>query len=834
MPMREIRLTVRSLARTPLFTLTAVLSLALGIGATTAIFSMLNQVLLRTLPVKEPAELAFLYHPGPVQGSSSTSEQGGPAFSYPMFREMQVQQTAFSGLAGAYSVAASVAYNNNASTGSALLVSGNYFQVLGVGAAIGRVFDENDDREPGGHPLVVISHAYWTSRFGADRGMLNRTMVVNGRGMTIVGVAQKGFSSEKPGSAPEIFVPITMKKEMTPDWDGLKDRKDYWVTLFGRLKPGTTLEQATTSINATYQPQLQQDIALLSNPKPETLQRYRTKKIELKPGTYGRGQLREQGRKPLLLLLAMTFLVLLIACANVANLQLTRALARSRETAVRLALGASRWQLAGRLLLESGVVAVAGAVLGLVVAQWTLRGILAALPPRTVGPDILTSSLDPRMLGFALGLAIITSLVFGLYPAMQASRAQLTSALRDQSGQTTASRSTGFFRKGLVTLQTAVSLLLLVSAGLFGKTLLNLSSVNLGIRPDHLMVFMLNPKLSGYDDARCVQLYEQLIERLGAVPGVITATSARVPAIAGSNSSTNMTVEGFTPRGDDDANSSLNEVGPGYFRTMGIPLIAGREFGENDRAGAPKVAIVNEAFVRHFIGNRNPIGVQLMRGSDTRIKYDTTIVGVAKDAHYSSLRDPTPPVYYTPYAQIQRQRSLYFYVRTAIDPAQMASAIRGAVASLDPNLPIVNLRTMQAQLDANMANERLLSLLTGAFAGLATLLAAIGLYGVLAFNVARRTREIGIRMALGAGAAQVRGLVVREVAVIIVVGLAAGLGGAYAAGALIKSMLFETPSADPWIFASAAAALGVIALAAAYVPARRATGVDPMIALRYE
>jgi predicted permease len=348
------------------------------------------------------------------------------------------------------------------------------------------------------------------------------------------------------------------------------------------------------------------------------------------------------------------------------------------------------------------------------------------------------------------------------------------------------------------------------------------------------MAFSLNPKLSGYTDERVAQLYQQLRERLAALPGVTSATGARVPAIAGSNSTTNLTVQGFTPRGDSDSDSALNEIAPDYFRTMGVPLVSGREFTDSDRLGAPKVAVVNEAFVRHFIGNRDPIGVGVFRGGGPDVKFDTLIVGVVKDARYSSLRDPIPPVYYTPYAQSPRFRSMYFYVRTALDPAQIGSAIRGAVASLDPNLPIVNMRTMQAQLDANMANERLLSLLTGAFAGLATLLAAIGLYGVLAFNVARRTREIGIRMALGASARQVRALVVREVAAIIVIGLATGLGAAYAAGELVKSVLFETPPADPWIFASAAAALGVIALAAAYVPARRATGVDPMIALRYE
>jgi predicted permease len=832
--MSAIRHTIRSLARTPLYTLTAILSLALGIGATTAIFSLMDRVLLRQLPVKNPGELAFLYHPGPLQGSSSTSEQGGPAFSYPMFREMQSQQTAFTGLAGSYEVAASVAYNNAAANARALLVSGNYFQLLGVAADMGRVFDENDDRVDGGHPLVVMTHAYWTSRFGADPGLLNRTVIVNGRAMTVVGVARKGFSGEMPGTVPDLFVPISMMREMTPDWNGLKDRRDYWVTLFGRMKPGETLERAATAINVTYQPELQQDIALLKNRTEETLKKYRAKKIVLRPGHYGRGQLREQGRKPLQLLLAMTVLVLLIACANVANLQLTRALARSRETAVRLALGASRRQLAGRLLLESAIVAGTGAVLGLGVAYGTLRGILATLPARTVGPGVLTATLDVRMLAFALLLAATTVLVFGLYPALQASRAELTSALRDQNNQATASRSTGFFRKGLVTLQTAISLLLLISAGLFGKTLLNLTKVNLGIRTDHLLTFILTPKLNGYSEERTGQLYHDLRERLAALPGVTSATGARVAAIAGSNSSGNMTVEGFTPRGDGDDTSRFNEVGPDYFRTLGIPLIAGREFAESDGAGAPKVAVVNEAFVRHFIPNRNPIGTQVMRGSDTRVKYDTVIVGVVKDAVYSNMREPAPPVYFSAFAQARQQRNMNFYVRTVTDPLQAATAVRGAVAALDPNLPVTNMRTMQAQIDTNVASERLLSILTGTFAALATLLAAIGLYGVLAFNVARRTREIGIRMALGATTPQVRGLVVREVAVMIGIGMVVGLGSAVAAGRLIESVLFETRPADPWILTTAAGILALIAFVAAYVPARRATAVDPMIALRYE
>ena len=834
MRMSAIRLTIRSLLRTPLYTSAAVLSLALGIGATTAIFSMMDQVLLRTLPVENPGEIVFLYHPGPVQGSQSTSEPGGAAFSYPMFRELQAQQTAFAGLGASYAIPASTAYRNAALNSRALLVSGNYFSLLGVGAAMGRVFDEQDDREPGAHPLVVLSHAYWTSRFGADASMLNQPIVVNGRSMTIVGVAQKGFAGEMPGTIPDLFIPITMMQALTPDWNGFKDRRDYWVTLFARLKPGVTIEQATTAIEATYQPQLQQDLALVTNPSAEFRARFAGKKIVLRAGDYGRGRLRDNGRKPLQLLLGMTVLVLLIACANVANLQLTRALAGARETAVRLALGASRVQLAGRLLLESAIVAVAGAALGLAVAYWTLRGILSALPPRTIGPNVLSASLNGRMMAFALALAAITSIVFGLYPALRASTAELTSALRDQNGQATATRATGLFRKGLVTLQTAISLLLLISAGLFGKTLLNLSKIDLGVQVDHLLTFGLTPKLNGYDDTRTLQIYAQLRERIGAIPGVTSVSGGRVPAIAGSSSSGNVNVQGFAPKDGREPQSSLNEIGPDYFRTLGIPLVSGREFTDADRAGAPKVAIVNEAFVREFISGRNPLGVGIYRGGGTSIRYDTFIVGVVRDAKYSDMKEAPPPVLYQPYAQAPRQRAMNFYVRTAGDPLQAAGAIRAAMTEVDPNVPLVNMRTMQAQIDANVANERLLALLTGSFAGLATLLAAIGLYGVLAFNVARRTREIGIRMALGAGAAQVRRLVVREVAAIMVVGVAAGLLAAGFASRLVQSVLFDTATVDPLVYAAAAAVLTAVGLAAAYVPVRRATGVDPMIALRYE
>jgi predicted permease len=810
---------------------TAVLSLALGIGANAAMFSILDRLLLRTLPVSQPGELVFLYHPGPVQGSQSTEEAGSPSFSYPMFRGLQKEQTPFTGIAGTRTQAASLSYKGDASAGTALMVSGNYFSVLGVGPAIGRLLTDGDDPAPGAHPVVVLTYSYWERRFGANPAVLNETLVVNGQPMTIVGVSQKGFTGERPGSVPDLFMPITLRRELTADFVAYSDRQDYWVALMARLEPGVTLEQATTAINVAYRAELEQDAALLRSPSQDFLQRFKAKSIILKPGQYGRGSLREQGRTPMLLMQGMTLLVLLIACANVANLQLARAAARTREVAVRLAMGASRGQLLRQFLLESSTLALVGGLCGLVVSYWTLRGILSALPTQVAASGIVTTSLDPRVLVFCLVLSMLTGVAFGLYPALHASKADLVVALREQNGQTTSSRGAGLFRKALVTVQTAMSLLLLISAGLFAKTLVNLTSIDLGIRPDHLMTFSLAPTLNGYPEERITPLYKDLSERLVAVPGVTLVSAARVPAIANSSSSTTIRVEGYAPAQSGDLQSNVNSIGPAYFRTLGIPLVAGREFERTDEADAPRVAIVNEAFVRHYFQGQNPLGRRLGRGQSGDL--DTTIVGIVKDAKYASMRAAPPRVFYRPYLQ-ERPGSLYFYVRTAIQPEQIAPSIRREVAALDPNLPIRNMRTMEAQIDNNIANERLMAILTATFAGLATLLAAVGLYGVLAYNVARRTREIGIRMALGAHAPQVRRLVVREMALILGIGVVVGIGAAAAVGTLLRTVLYEMLPWDPGIYGGATALMALIAIAAAYLPARRASAVDPMVALRTE
>jgi len=530
--------------------------------------------------------------------------------------------------------------------------------------------------------------------------------------------------------------------------------------------------------------------------------------------------------------MGITALVLTIACANVANLLLARGAARTREVAVRLAMGASRGQLIRQLLTESCVLAVAGGALGVVGAYWTVRGLLTSLPPSRGLHGFLSDRLDGRVLLFSLALSVATGILFGLFPALQSSKADLASSLKSQAGQASPTSSANRFRKSLVTAQMAISLLLLISAGLFGKTLLNLSSVNLGIRTDHLVTFSLLPKLNKYTDQAAAAFHEQLTGRLAAIPGVTLVSSAQVPVIANWTSSQTITVEGYTPPSDDGAESDLNLVGAGFFRTIGIALIGGREFTRADNLAAPKVAIVNEAFVRQFIQKQNPIGRHLGRGGTS--KPDMEIVGVVKDARYADMKEPPPPVFYTPIQQATRWNYVVFYVRTALDPEHTAPEVRRAVAALDPNLPIRELKTMEAQIEENMFAERMLSTLTTAFACLATLLAAVGLYGVLAFNVARRTREIGIRMALGAGAAQVRGLVVREVAVMLAMGTLAGAGAAAAAGKFVQSFLFGMKPLDAAVYGLAAGLLSLIAMGAAYMPVRRATGVDPMVALRYE
>jgi predicted permease len=714
--MANLRVILRGLGRNPVFTLIAILSLALGIGANTAIFSMLDQVLLRTLPVKNPHELAFLYHPGPTQGSTSTDESGSPSFSYPAFKEMQKEQTPFTALAGARGTGVSLSYKNAASSGQAHQVSGNYFDVLGVRPAMGRLLTEDDDRTPGGGPVVVLGYSYWTSKFNNDPSVLNQQIIVNGFPMTIVGVAQKGFLSEKLGTTPDIFVPLTMRKEMDPGWNAFTNRQNYWLPVFGRMKPGMTLKRAETEINVTYAGQLQQDIALLKQPKPDLLERFKAKRVILKEGQYGRGGLRNEAQSPIYILMGITVLVLLIACANVANLQLARAAARTREVAVRLAMGASRGRLIGQLLLESCIVAIAGGLFGLITAYWTLRFITTAFPDKA-NMGFLTSTIDMRVLLFCLACSVATRSVVrtlsgaASYQAGSDIRHSKRNPVRLRRADRISSASRWSRHRF------AISLLLLVAAGLLGRTLINLNRVDLGIRSDHLLTWLLMPRLNQYSDERARTFFEQVNERLKAIPGATMITLQPGFRDCGQQLQPNITVEGFTPQSDGDDNSNFNLVGPDYFRTMGVALVAGREITEADGPNAPKVAVVNEAFVRKFLPNQNPIGRRMARGGGKDVKLEIEIVGVVKDFKYSSLKEAPKTVFYLPHRQVKSQSALYYYVRTGIEPTQVIGQVRRIVSELDPNLPIRDLKTMETQIEENLFAERLLSQLTVSFCG---------------------------------------------------------------------------------------------------------------------
>ena len=828
--MARLRQIIRNLIKTPVTTGIAVASLALGIGANTAMFSLMSQILWRTVPVAEPERLMLLYHPGPLQGSVSNDEDGGPVFSYPVYRELARQQSSFTGLAGARSFGASISYNNEPIRGSVHIVTGNYFQVMGVRPAMGRLVEPGDDINRGAHPIAVLSHGYWTTKLSRSPAVLNQTIVVNGYPLTIVGVAQAGFLGDRFDSAPpEAFVPMAMKPQMTPAAHDLDDRRSHWLTIFGRLKPGVSLAQAQTAINTPYVGQVEEDLKVYRNPSENFLKQVRAKRIVLKPGEHGRGGLRNHAQTPVYLLLGITGMVLLIACANVANLLLARASARSKEIALRLSLGATRAQLVGQLLTESWIVALMSGVAGLGVATLTLRAIISALPPSR--GLILSPDLDLRVLLFSLALCLVTGLAFGLFPALQSTKHELATVIKDQAGQSSGTGAANRFRKTLAVAQMTLSLMLLVTAGLFGKSLLKQMRVELGLRTDHLISFEVDPSLNKYNAGQTAAFYDQLEQRLGSIPGVTLVTSTTIPVIAGSNSGQNISVDGFVPLNDDDSDANFAATGSGYFRTMGIALQAGREFTNADNKAGQKVGMVNETFAKFYFKGASPLGRMFARGTG---KPDITIVGLVKDSKYSNMDEKPRRVFYIPYRQLERMPPLHFYTRTAVDPGSLAPQLRRAVASLDPNLPVSEVKTMDAQIEENLSANKLMTHMTLGFAGLAALLAGIGLYGVLAYNVARRTREIGIRMAIGATGGDVRWMVVREVGAMFGIGAALGLAGGWAAARVVTSQLSDMTASDPIVFALALALLGLIALIAAYVPALRATRVNPITALRHE
>jgi predicted permease len=835
--MGGLKLAVRAMARSPFVTAVAVLSLALGIGANAAIFSMFDQILLRALPVGEPERLVNLSAPGPKPGSQSCNQAGSceDVFSYAMFRDLEEAGGPFSGMAAHRIFGANLAFGGQTLSARGMLVSGSYFPLLGVTPALGRVFGVSDDVNPGEHAVVVLSHNYWESRLGRDASVLGRTLIVNGHPMTVVGVAAEGFDGTTLGARPDVFVPLTMRGEMERGFNRWDDRRAYWAYVFARLRPGVTLERASGEINTRYSSIINEVEAPLQDGMSEaTLSRFRARSIVLEPGHRGQSSVHGEAATPLKMLLAITGLVLVIACANIANLLLAQGAGRSQEMAVRGSLGASRGQLMSQLLTEALLLSLLGGAASLLVARWTLSLIGSLMPPEVSSTLLL--QLSPAAVAFTGALALGTGLLFGLYPALHASRSDLVTMIKSGSGQPSGARAAARFRSALVTGQIALSMALLVGAGLFIKSLVNVSRVDLGLRTENVVTFGISPVLNGYEPERTLALFQDAEAELAALPGVTAVTAALVPVLGGSNWGTDVAVEGFQRGPDIDSNARYNEVGAAYFTTLGMQILAGREFDESDAQGAPRVAVINEAFARKFnLDPRGAVGKFMSTNpgvSDGEL--DTEIVGVVRDAKYSEVKQEVPPLFFMPYRQNPRLGWISFYVRTSLSTDDVMAAIPGVLKRLDPNLPLEELKTLDQQARESVFLDRVIGTLAAAFAALATLLAAVGLYGVLAYTVAQRTREFGVRMALGAGSSRVRQLVLRQVAIMFAVGGAVGLAGALALGKAARALLYGIEGHDPGVVLLVLVVLGVVAFGAAFVPALRASRADPMHALRYD
>jgi len=830
---RNLTFALRSLFRSPIVTLVAVVSLGLGIGANAAIFSLFDQILLRPLPVEEPTRLVNLSAPGPKFGSRSNNNagRGDAVFSYPMFRDLERVQTVFAGIAAHRSFSVNLAYRGQTLNAEGMLVSGSYFPVLGLRPALGRLIGPDHDTAPGGPPLVVLSHDYWRTRFDASPAVLGDSLVVNGRSMTIIGVTPAGFRGTTLGTEPTVFAPITMSEILLQRITSLSDRRRYWAYLFARLSPGVSIEQARSAINVPYRAILNDvEAPLQKGISDQTMQLFRAKEISIEEGRRGQSSVHREATAPLLLLLGVTGFVLLIACANIANLLLARGASRAAEMAVRLSIGAGRWQLVRQLLLESCLLALFGGAVGLLFSRWTIDAVLSMMPGDAA--TIVEPGIDPSVLLFAGALTLGTGLLFGLFPALHSTRPDLVSSLKAQAGQPGGARAAARFRTALATFQIALSMALLASSGLFIRSLVNVSRVDLGLKAEDVVTFGVSPELNGYSPAQSMALFERLERELAAVPGVTGVTACLVPLLAGSNWGGDVEVEGFQHGPDTDVNANFNRIGPGYFRTLGITLLAGREFTPLDVTGAPKVAIVNEKFAEKFGLGRDVVGKRMAEGGRTEL--DTEIIGLARNTKYNEVKDPVAPLFFRPYRQEENLGFLTFYVRTALDPESVLAVIPKVVARIDPNLPVEELRTFPQQVRENVFIDRLITVLSAGFALIATLLAAVGLYGVLAYTMAQRTREIGLRMALGAAPGRVRGMVLRQVGVMTAVGGVAGLAAAVGLGVAARALLFEIKGYDPGVLAGAIVALAAVAITAGIVPALRASRIDPIQALRYE
>ena len=833
--MRQLRLAFRTLFRTPFVTVVTILSLGLGIGANTAIFSVFNELLLRPLPVPAPDELVNLGAPGPKPGSNSCGAAGecSAVFSYPMFRDLERAGTVFTGVAAHVLFGASVGVDGETIAGDSVLVSASYFPVLKLTPFLGRFFDAQADPVVGEPREAVVSYAYWQSRFASDPNVVGRQILVSGQSLTVVGVAPRGFSGTTmmPGRSPDLFLPMTLRRVLQPTFNNFENRRAYWAYLFARLAPGVSIDDARATMNVKYQAIINQvEVPLQTNQSEQTMARFKAKPLVVEPGRSGQARLHNEARLPLFVLLGLTGIVLLIACANVANLLLARAAGRTTEIAIRLAIGAGRRHLVGQLLLESCVLALISGAVGVFLSQWTLALIVRLMPNE--GTPMPAFVLSSTVLWFAFGLSMVTGVVFGLFPALHSTRPNLIAALRNQAGQPSGGRSASWFRNSLVVSQIALSMTLLIVAGLLARSLFNVTRVDLGLSSERMLTLTIAPGKSGYAPERSLAIFAQAEDAFGAIPGTTGVTASSVQLLAGNDWGSGMSVQGFKAGMDMDVSASINRIGTTFFRTMGGRILAGREFTTGDNLNAPRVAIVNEAFVRKFKMGQDVVGKRI--SLDQNAQPNIEVVGLVADMKYSRVKDAIPPQVYLPYRQDDQMGQLAFYIRTSGEAQAAMNTVRRVVNGIDPNLPVVGLKTMDEQVRSNVSADRVFSTLSATFALLATLLATVGVYGVLAYTVSQRTREFGLRMALGAAPGVVQRMVLRQVAWMTGIGAIVGVVLAIGIGRLMATLLFNVGGQDPTVIALSLSALSIVAIGAGLVPAMRAARTDPMTALRYQ